>query len=151
MVNFLQEDSLEKGIKIGLNRLGLKISKTLRSKHPIRRVDSFKYAFKGVFHTLTNEPNFRIQLVIVLATILIGFFYKISSVEWGLLVITSGLLLSAEMVNTVMEELMDNLIPEQSPVVAVIKDLSAGFVLIMAFTDLAVLILIFGKYIFTIS
>lgn len=146
MINFLQKDDMDKEIRRNLNLLGLKINEFIKTKHPIRRVDSFKYAFKGVFHALSNEPNFRIQVLIVLVTIMLGLYFKISTVEWGLLIIVGGLLLSAEMVNTVVEEFMDYLIPSENPVVAVIKDLSAGFVLIMAFTNLAILFFVFGGY-----
>ncbi|MBP8960632.1 diacylglycerol kinase [Patescibacteria group bacterium] len=150
MVNFLQKDALDTEIKKNLNVLGLRIRGLLKSRHSIRRVDSFKYAFKGVYHALINEPNFRIQILIVLITAFLGFYFGISTVEWGLLVISGGLLLSAEMINTVMEELMDHLIPEESPIVAIIKDLSAGFVLTMAGTYLVILFLVFFNHILVV-
>jgi len=150
MVNFLQKDTLDTEIKKDLNILGLRIRGFLNSRHSIRRVDSFKYAFKGVSHALINEPNFRIQVLIVLITVFLGFYFGISTTEWGLLVISGGLLLSAEMINTVMEELMDHLIPEESPIVAIIKDLSAGFVLTMAGTYLVILFLVFFSHILVV-
>lgn len=146
MIDLLQKDDLDKEVRKDLNLIGLKIHNLLKSRHPIRRVDSFKYAFKGVFHALSNEPNFRIQILIVLVTVILGAYFGINTTEWGLLIIAAGLLLSAEMINTVVEEIMDYLIPEESPVVAIIKDLSAGFVLTMAFTNLVILFLVFFKH-----
>ncbi len=146
----LNKQDADRAVKLELRSLGGFIRFLTRNifdtRHPLRRVDSFKYAFKGVFHALLNEPNFRIQCAIVLATLVFGFLTKLTHIEWAILALSEGILLSAELVNTVVEELLDHLIPERSSVVAIIKDLSAGYVLIMALTNLALLIIIFGYH-----
>ncbi len=147
MVNFLEKDELDRDVKRDLNILGLRIRSIIRSHHPRRRAESFRFAFKGVFHALVNEPNFRIQVFLVIVIIVMGFFYKINTTEWALLILSGGLLLSAEMINTVMEEFMDFIEPNRNGSVEVVKDLAAGFVLVMAVTSLAIFFLVFGKYI----
>lgn len=121
--------------------------KIFKSHHPIRHAKSFKYAFEGIFHALINEPNFRVQLIIVTLAIVFGKKFGISNTEWGLLAISLGSLLSAEIVNTVVEEVLDHFYPreEENLAVKVIKDLSAGFVLITSVTTLIILILVFGE------
>jgi diacylglycerol kinase len=116
----------------------------LKAHHPRRHAKSFKYAFSGLFHTLINEPNFRIQLIIVAAFIYLGFKYHISNLEWAIMTISMGLLLSAEMINTVVENFLDAFIPEENDGAKIVKDISAGFVLITAITSLVVFILIFA-------
>ena len=118
--------------------------------HPVRHAKSFKYAFHGLFHALINEPNFRIQIMIAVASVALGWHFSITNVEWGLLIISIGALLAAEMTNTVVEELIDQLIKEYHEGVRNIKDLSAGFVLTTSITTLAILILIFGDRIFSV-
>lgn len=120
----------------------------LKSHHPIRQAKSFKYAFEGIFHAILHEANFRVQLVIVTVSVWLGFHFEISNIEWGLLIITLGALLSAEMLNTVVEELMDYFTKEQNITVKIIKDLSAGFVLVSAITSLTIMMLIFGSRVF---
>jgi diacylglycerol kinase len=117
----------------------------LKSHHPVRHIKSFHFAFKGIFHTLLNEANFRVQVVIVIVTLFLGYHYSISHIEWGLLIICIGMLLSAEMINTVVEEVTDNFIKEYHEGARIIKDVSAGFVLITAFTYLFIFLLIFGS------
>jgi len=119
--------------------------KIFKSHHPARHAKSFKYAFEGIFHALINEPNFRIQLIIVTLAIIFGKKFGISNTEWGLLTISLGSLLSAEMVNTVIEEVLDYFYKDDNGAVKVVKDLSAGFVLVTSITALIILILIFGK------
>lgn len=91
-----------------------------------------------------NEPNFRIQVVVVVFAIILGLHFNISNIEWGLLILSMGALLAAEMTNTVVEELIDALIKEYHDGAKIIKDLSAGFVLTTAVTTLAILFLIFA-------
>jgi diacylglycerol kinase len=114
-----------------------------KSHHPIRHAKSFKYAFEGIFHALINEPNFRIQVIIVSIAVAMGIDFKISYLEWGLLALSMGQLLVAEMVNTVVEEAVDQLIHEYHEGAKIVKDLSAGFVLITAIVALIILGLIF--------
>lgn len=115
-----------------------------KSHHPIRHVKSFGYAFEGIFHALLHEPNFRVQVIIAILSVILGRHFKISNTEWAILTLSNGFLLSAEMLNTVVEEFIDNLIKEKSSVVKVIKDLVAGFVLTAALTALIIFMLIFG-------
>ena len=114
-----------------------------KSHHPIKHAKSFKYAFSGILHALYHEANFRIQILISLISILFGFYFQISTAEWSVLVISFSILLSAEIMNTSIENLIDFVIPKKSKVVKVIKDLSAGFVLINALAFLTILIIIF--------
>lgn len=118
----------------------------LKSHHPIKHLKSFKYAFAGIFHTLVNEANFRIQILISIFSIFLGFYFQISSSEWSVLIISFSSLLSAEVLNTSIENFINYVIPRKSEVVRVVKDLSAGFVLINALACLFILIIIFGKY-----
>ncbi len=118
--------------------------KLFESHHPIRHVKSFRHAFEGLFHALINEPNFRVQVVIVALSVYFGKRLGITNTEWSILIISLGLLLAAEIINTVVEEIMDHFVKHDDPVVKIIKDLSAGFVLISAISTLIILYLTFG-------
>lgn len=116
-----------------------------RSHHPIRHVRSFKHAFNGIFHALLNEANFRVQVVIVILAMVFGKLYKISNVEWALITISLSLLLASELINTTVEEIMDHFVKHDNQIAKVVKDLTAGFVLINAVGSLIVLYLVFGN------
>jgi len=118
----------------------------LKSHHPIKHLKSFKYAFSGILHSLIHEANFRVQIVITVLATIAGFYFKISSTEWSVLIISFSSLLSAEVLNTSIENSLDFIIPKKSEVVRIVKDLAAGFVLINAIACLLILFIIFGKY-----
>ncbi|MFC1622029.1 diacylglycerol kinase family protein [Patescibacteria group bacterium] len=121
------------------------MKKILHTHHPRRQIKSFKFAFQGIFHAMLHEANFRVQLTIALIALSLGIYLKISTTEWAILTLSMGILLSAEMINTVIENVMDALFKEHQEVVKVIKDVSAGFVLISAVTALINMILIFSQ------
>lgn len=110
---------------------------------------SFKYAAEGILHALLNEANFRVQVIIAVVAVTLGIHYRINTTEWGLLSITMGLLLSAELINTAIEEFIDHLIGNEDLGAKIIKDVSAGFVFITAITTLIILLLIFFPRIFS--
>ena len=55
-----------------------------------------------------------------------------------------SLLLASELINTTVEEIMDHFVKHDNPVVKVINDLAAGFVLINAIGSLIILYLVIG-------
>lgn len=116
----------------------------LKAHHPVRHIKSFKYAFEGIFHALLHEPNFRIQVLIAVIAVGLGVHYKIQASEWGILILSMGALLSAEMINTVVEEFIDIFIKDQRPEIKVVKDIAAGFVLLAAVVASLIIFLIFG-------
>lgn len=119
--------------------------KLFQSHHPIRHAKSFKHAFEGLFRALINEPNFRVQIGIVALAAYFGKKFNISNAEWSILIISLGLLLTAEIINTVVEELTDHFVKEEDPIVKIIKDLSAGFVLIAAISTALIIYLTFAS------
>lgn len=119
------------------------MGRLISSHHPRRHLNSFKHALRGIYHATANEANFRIQLAIVCVSVIAGFYYHIQLVEWISLVVVCGMLLSAELINTAIEEFIDHLIHEHHEGARVIKDLSAGYVLTTAFCALAVFLLVF--------
>jgi diacylglycerol kinase len=78
--------------------------------HPVIR--SFPYAFNGIKTALKNEPNFRFHSVAAIAAIALGFYLKLSSLEFALLILTIGFVIIMELVNTTLEALVDIVSPE---------------------------------------
>lgn len=117
-----------------------------KSHHPVKHLKSFKYAFSGILHTLLHEANFRLQILVTAIAVGAGLYFQINATEWSVLIIAFASLLSAEVLNTSIENFINFMIPRKSEVVRIVKDLAAGFVLINALACLAILFIIFGKY-----
>jgi diacylglycerol kinase len=104
---------------------------------------SFFNAYSG-FKIAYRQQNFRLMLCLGLIAVLLGFSFKISYLEWLILILIVGLVLSLEILNSFFEELLDILEPTYSRKIKVIKDLSAAAVLMVSLTALILGIIIFG-------
>jgi diacylglycerol kinase (ATP) len=104
---------------------------------------SFYYALVGIRKALGSERNLKIQLCCAILTILAGFILKVSNVEWAIIIFCIGLVLTSEMFNTATEKLLNHLNPEFHPIVGLIKDISAGAVLIAATSSFIVALILF--------
>lgn len=108
-----------------------------------KRIKSFGYAFTGIYELIKSEPNARIHLLATIVVAFAGFFLKISSAEWCVVLIVIALVWAAEAFNTVIEKLSDYLFPEYHETARMAKDVSAGAVLICAMVALAIGLIIF--------
>ena len=112
------------------------------------RIKSIVLAFKGAFILIRTESSIQIQVVIAIIVTIAGFYFDISRTEWILQTLCIGLVLSIEGINTVIEKLLDFIHPEHHQKIGLIKDVSAGAVLIAAITAIAVGLFIYIPKIF---
>ncbi len=110
---------------------------------------SFKFAFKGIFFAL-KERNFRIHLFFASCAIILGILLNIELPEWIIIFICIGTVLAAELFNTCIEKMLDFLHPENHHKVAVIKDIAAAAVLILAIISAIAGIVIYTPYVLNI-
>ena len=109
-------------------------------------VQSLNNAAEGVIYVIKNERNMRVHFMLGFLVLLIAIFIGVSRLEWIILCTIISLVLTAEMINTVVEEMVDLVEPSSRPRVRIIKDVSAGFVLVLASNALIVGFFIFSKY-----
>lgn len=110
----------------------------------INRLESFQYAFAGIWYTLRTQRNAQIHTAIAIGITLLGLILNLTLLEWAVLALTMGLVLVAEMLNTVAEAVMDYATTDFDPQVKIIKDIAAGAVLTAAITAIIVGLLILG-------
>ncbi len=110
-------------------------------------LNSFKTAFKGVITALKKEGNFRIQFSIGLAVIFFMIILDLSSIEKSILFLTILVVLSLELINSQIEKFLDLIHPDLHPKVKIIKDFSAGAVLISALGSVIIGLMIFLPHI----
>ncbi|GGM31294.1 diacylglycerol kinase [Paraliobacillus quinghaiensis] len=102
-----------------------------------------KYAVNGIVYAFRSEMNMKVHFVVLFIVLFCGYALGVSATEWMLLTLTIGAVLICELFNTAMEHLLDYLAPEIHPTVGKIKDLTAGAVLVAAFTSIIIGLIIF--------
>jgi len=90
------------------------------------RINSVRYAFKGLRVLVTTEDSIKIQLFVAFIATILGFVFKISSSEWMFQILSIGLVLTAEAANTAIEAIADFVHPDYHKKIGLIKDIGAG-------------------------
>lgn len=108
---------------------------------------AFFYAFRGIFFA-SKEIHFKIHILATIVVICTGLYFQIKPHEWLAVLLCCGTVISLEMVNTAIERLVDDIHKEKNENAKIIKDISAGAVLIMSIVSLVVGFIVFYKYIF---
>ncbi len=108
-----------------------------------KRISSFTYAFKGIAELIRSEPNARIHLAATFIVFAAGFLFHISMSEWCIILILIALVWAAEAFNTVIEKLVDHLFHDYHQTARIVKDISAGAVLICSIAALICGLIIF--------
>jgi diacylglycerol kinase len=106
---------------------------------------SFRCAFAGIWHAVKTERNFRIHIAAVFYVVLGGLLLFFSIYEWAWIALACGLVFGAELVNTALERLCDDLKPGHSPVIKTVKDLAAGAVLVCALAAAGMAVALFWE------
>lgn len=104
---------------------------------------SFKHAFDGLVLAFSQQPNLKIHVFVGLLAVFLGWWLKISYLEWLILLFAISQVLVAEMLNTTIEAVTDLLTQKWHLQAKVAKDVGAGTVLLSAFCALAVGLVIF--------
>ncbi len=100
------------------------------------RLNSFGFAFSGLFAFFREEPNARIHLAATFLVCIAAVYFKTSHAEAIALVVVSGFVWVAEIFNTAIERIMDFISMEKNSHIKFIKDLAAAGVLLSAITAL---------------
>jgi diacylglycerol kinase len=107
------------------------------------RIRSFGYALKGIKAVFGNEANMNIHLVMSILVIICGFIFNISITEWMLCIGCFGLVISLEMLNSAIENLVNLVSPEKHELAGKVKDIAAGAVLVASICAAIVGLIIF--------
>jgi undecaprenol kinase len=104
------------------------------------------YAWSGISVGWRSEKSFRTQSVCFLLVVVVLLIERPQPVWWALLILTSGCVLSVELINTAIEKLADHLHPDIHPALKIVKDTLAGAILVMCVTA----VLVFGAFVWSI-
>lgn len=105
----------------------------------------FVFAFNGVKTCLLEERNFRVHLCVAGYVCLLAPYFNLSRGEWAILLLTIGMVLVAEAINTAIERLVDLASPSLHPLAKAAKDVAAGSVLLCGFVAVGVAIFLLTK------
>lgn len=101
---------------------------------PLRKwLKSANYAIEGILHGAKTQRHLRYHFFSAGLVLFLSYLLGISRIEFIIVSLAVILVISAEMLNSAIETIVDILSPEYSEKARVAKDIAAGAVLIAAF------------------
>lgn len=109
-------------------------------------LQSFNWAMNGLHAAWREEVNFRIEVILALSVIVGGVYLGFSKLEWVIIIECIVAVLTAELVNTAVEDLCNRVEPNTDPVIGKIKDIMGGFVFVVVLGAGIIGFMVFSNY-----
>lgn len=122
--------------------------KEIKAWHKVKISDRFLNAFRGMYVFYKTSRHFYVLVCAVILVVFLGFYLKVSSLEWIMLIFSIGFVIVSEVFNTAIEIDINLTSPEYHPFARDTKDVSAAAVVLSIFTAAIVGIIIFLPKIF---
>lgn len=107
------------------------------------RRKSFQYAFQGILFFFKTEHNAWLHLLATVTITIVAWVAGVTNTEAIVLIIVVGFVWVTEMLNTCIEKAMNMISEEYDPRIKIIKDISAGAVLVAAIVALLTGLIVF--------
>lgn len=95
-------------------------------------IRSFNHAVQGIISSMQTERNMKFHYLAAIGIIFISLFFNLSRLEFILLLFSVTLVITLELINTAIERTVDLITQTYHPIAKLVKDISAGAVLIAA-------------------
>jgi len=97
---------------------------------PTNWLESLNCAIEGILSAVKSERHLRYHFIAALAVLFLALFYRVSALEFFLLVLAAILVIFAELINTSIEVIVDLVTDEYHELAKRAKDIAAGAVLV---------------------
>ena len=109
--------------------------------------NSFKYAWEGLTYSIRDNQNIKIHLILGVFVLVLSLILGLSKYEIFSVSLLIVLVISAEMINTSIEEVVNLLVNEHRKEAKIAKDVGAGMVLLISIFAFVVGLFIFIPHI----
>jgi len=111
-----------------------------------KRIQSLGWAIQGIKTVWREEISFRIECFFSVCALGLGVYVHLSYIDWVIIILSISGLLAAEIINTAIEDVCNKIEPNYDPIIGKIKDIMAGFVLIVFASGIIISMVIFWQY-----
>ena len=102
-----------------------------KSDHPDFR-KSFLFAIQGFRTAVATERNTKVMLAAGACAIVAGLALQLDLISWAIILLCCGMVITAELLNTAVETVVDLVSPEFHPLAGRAKDIAAAAVWVLS-------------------
>jgi undecaprenol kinase len=106
-------------------------------------VKSFLNACSGIKYIVKYERNVIIMLLASVIVCFLGFYYNINIYEWLFVILSIGLVIGSELINSAIEATIDLITLDKNPLAKIAKDTAAGATLVFSVVSFVGALIIF--------
>ena len=114
------------------------------SDHPDFR-KSFLFAIQGFRTAVATERNIKVMLAVGACAVVAGIFCGFDLLSWAVILLCCGVVITAELLNTAVETVVDLVSPEFHPLAGRAKDIAAAAVWVLSVLVAVVGVLVFAN------
>lgn len=111
-----------------------------------RTIHSFSHALRGFVYVWREERNFKFHTLAAALLIACIFWFEFTLTEGCFILLAIMLVLASEILNTVVEDTLDEIHPQHHKVVGKLKDMMAAIVLVNSVGAGIIGLLVFAKH-----
>ena len=119
----------------------------IKKRGLIRFFKSFKYSIEGLKYAYKYEQSMLIHVIATICVLLANIFFQVSGIEWLITLLAIGMVLSAELINSAIEAVVDLVTLEEHPLAKIAKDCSSAATLVLACMAALIGIVVYVPYI----
>ena len=108
----------------------------------------FLFAIQGFRTAVRTERNIKVMIGGGIGAIVAGFIVGLDPLSWAIVLVCCGVVISAELLNTAVETVVDLVSPEFHPLAGRAKDIAAAAVWVLSVLVAVVGIIVFANAIF---
>ncbi len=108
---------------------------------------SFGYSIEGLKYAYKYEQSMLVHVIATVCVISANFFFHVSGIEWLITILAIGMVLSAELINTAIEAVVDLVTLEIHPLAKIAKDCGSAATFVLALMAGAIGIVVYVPYI----
>ncbi|MBE6145993.1 MAG: diacylglycerol kinase family protein [Firmicutes bacterium] len=119
----------------------------IKKRGLIRFFKSFKYSIEGLKYAYKYEQSMLIHVIATICVLLANIFFQVSGIEWLITLLAIGMVLSAELINSAIEAVVDLVTLEEHPLAKIAKDCSSAATFVLACMAALIGIVVYVPYI----
>ncbi len=122
-----------------------RIGKNLKSRNltPKSIYKTIKNSLAGIKYYASDGKSIFLYLIGSILEVIMGFVYNINGLEWILIIVILGFILSIELINTAVEATCDAITKEYNPLIKIAKDCASGATFVMFIVAIILNVIIF--------
>lgn len=93
---------------------------------------SFKFSIEGLKYAYKYEQSMLIHVIATIGVVTANFLLQVTGMEWLITLLAIGMVLSAELINTAIEAVVDLVTLEIHPLAKIAKDCGSAATFVLA-------------------